>query len=110
MKYNQDTLYKKLIQSPRWFRLRNYYIREHPTCEVCGKPAFCVHHRIPLNRFRNDPEKMEQMCFNEDNLQSLCFEDHERIHKELGKNKNRKKHAEEYHKEKLDNFYKNYFE
>ena len=110
MKYQADTAYKKLIQSSRWTKVRNIYIKEHPTCEICGKPAVCVHHREPLNRFRNDPIKMEIMCFSEDNLQSLCFDCHERVHRELGKNKNKKEHVKEYHKEILERAIKEYFE
>ena len=110
MRYSTDTAYKKLIQSSRWGKVRNQYLKDHPTCEICGKPAVCVHHRVPLNRFRDDLVKMEQMCFDIENLQSLCFEDHEKVHMEFGKNKNKKEHAEAYHKEKLKNFYKNYFE
>ena len=110
MKYQADTAYKKLIQSSRWTKVRNIYIKEHPTCEICGKPAVCVHHREPVNRFRNDPIKMEIMCFSEDNLQSLCFDCHERVHRELGKNKNKKEHVKEYHKEILERAIKEYFE
>jgi 5-methylcytosine-specific restriction protein A len=110
MKYSTDTLYKQLIQSKEWQRVRNRYIREHPTCEICGKLAVCVHHRKPLNWYRNNPDRMRQLCFDEDNLQALCFDCHERVHRELGKNKNKKEHAAAYHKEKLDNFFKEYLE
>ena len=110
MKYCQDTNYKKLIQSKRWMQVRNKFIREHPICERCGKLATEVHHRVPLNRFRNDPFKMEQMAFDEDNLQSLCHVCHRQAHVELDSYKNRRENSKAYHEEKLNTFRKNYFE
>jgi 5-methylcytosine-specific restriction endonuclease McrA len=77
---------------------------------MCGKPGTEVHHRVPLMLFRSNPERMEQMAFDESNLMTCCRECHEKLHTILGKNKNKREHAEELHKERLKNFYKNYFE
>jgi len=110
MNYSKDTHYKQLIQSTRWQRVRNQFLKDHPTCEICGKLATEVHHRIPLNNFRNDPIKMEQMAFDPNNLQALCHDDHIHVHIELGKFNHKQEYAAAYRKEKLDTFYKNYFE
>lgn len=59
----------------RWTRLRNWHIRQHPVCELCGEPAEIVHHKVPV---RDDLT----MRLDEDNLQSLCRRCHDRIHKE----------------------------
>ena len=107
MKYIKDTYYKELIQSPRWRRVRNLYLHQHPICERCGKLATEVHHINNLMLYRDDPIKMEQMAFDEDNLMALCHDCHNKVHTEMGKNKNRVKNAEAYHKEKLENFLKN---
>lgn len=105
--YSKDTQYKKIIQSTRWRKVRNNFLRKHPTCERCGKLATEVHHIKNLMMFRNDPLKMEMMAFDEENLQALCHDCHREVHYEMGKNRNKKEHAEAYHKEKLDNFLKN---
>ena len=107
IRYSKDTNYKKLIQSKRWQAVRNAYIKAHPTCECCGKLATEVHHIVPLNKFRNDPLKMEMMAFDEENLQALCRECHRKKHVELESFRHRRENAEAYHKEKLDNFLKN---
>ncbi len=107
MKYSKDTNYQKLLHSKKWKLLRNKYLREHPICEMCGKPATEVHHIVPLNRFRDDPIKMEQMAFDEENLMSVDHPCHEKLHIEMGKNKRTKESLEAYHKERLDNFIKN---
>ena len=111
MRHPKDTHYKQIIQSQRWQIVRNKYIREHPICECChDKLAEVVHHIEPLMKFRDDLVKMEQMAFDEENLMSCCNACHEELHKQMGKNKNKLEHAIAYHKEKLESFYKNYFE
>ena len=54
----------------KWQRLRKLYIKAHPICVECGKPAEVVDHIIP---HRNDPELM----WNDDNWQSLCKRCHD---------------------------------
>jgi len=110
VRYVKDTLYKRLIQSKRWQQVRNRYLKEHPACERCGKPGEEVHHIKNLMQFREDPIKMEQMAFDDENLMTCCHECHQKLHYEMGKNRNKAEHAAAYHKEKLDNFYKEYFE
>lgn len=105
-RWEDEPLYKQLIHSRRWLKKRTAYIKEHPLCENCGKLAEEVHHIRPLNEFRNDPHMMEMMCFDDDNLQSLCKECHLQAHIELGKFKNRDFQA--INKEKVQNFIKNW--
>lgn len=47
------------------------YFREHPYCEICGKPAVQVHEII----LRSQGGK----CIS-DNMISLCLDDHDRAH------------------------------
>jgi hypothetical protein len=49
----------------QWRRTRNAYIREHPRCEQCGKPAREVHHRDhrgPPGPHGLDWTKLEALC------------------------------------------------
>ena len=59
-------------RSPKWQALRNAYLKAHPSCVVCGKPAEEVHHIAP---FHVDPAKELDIA----NLCSLCADDHLRI-------------------------------
>ncbi len=109
-KFCKDPNYVKIIQSTKWRKLRNKYLSEHPICERCGAAlATEVHHRIPLTKFVNDPEKMEQMAFDEENLMAVDSSCHVQLHKELGKYKYSKDNSKKYHKEQVINFFKNYF-
>lgn len=54
------------IRSPEWSKVREAYIKEHPTCEVCGKTEQCqVHHKLP---FHLHPE----LELNPTNFITLC--------------------------------------
>ena len=60
-----------------WRKIRNRYIKQHPLCEQCltdGRcvPAVLVHHRVPLGSGGTNEIN---------NLLSLCYSCHERIHK-----------------------------
>ena len=59
-------------RSPKWPALRNAYIKVHPSCIVCGKPAEEVHHVVPVHI---DPSKELDIS----NLCSVCSDDHLRI-------------------------------
>ena len=108
-KFCKDPNNVKLIKSSKWRKVRNEYLHEHPTCERCGKLATEVHHIKPLTRFKNDLPKMEQMAFDEDNLMAVCPSCHVKLHVELGKYKYNIEHSKNYHKEQVEDFFKNYF-
>lgn len=110
-KFCKDPNYVRLIQSTRWRKLRNQYLQEHPICERCHQYlATEVHHIVPLTKFKSDPVKMEQMAFDEDNLQSVCHDCHVKAHIELQKYKYNISNSQKYHKEQVQDFFKNYFE
>ena len=54
-----------------WKRIRDKYISEHPSCELCGREAQEVHHITPI---------CEGGGHNKSNLMSLCSECHTAIH------------------------------
>ena len=110
MAFVKDTNYKNLIQSTRWRKLRNTYLQQHPICEYCHtKLATEVHHIEPLMKYRNDLYMMEKMCFDEDNLMSVCHECHYGIHRELGKYSHKQQDVKDLVAEKLNKFNEEYF-
>jgi len=71
----------------QWKNLRNYYIRRHPLCEVCLEhdiitPANEVHHKVPFMSGTTDEDKYS-LLVDEDNLLSVCYSCHDKIHREL---------------------------
>jgi 5-methylcytosine-specific restriction endonuclease McrA len=52
----------------RWHKCRDAYLRRHPLCVVCGKPARMVDHIVPLSQ--------GGAMLDEDNWQSMCWKDH----------------------------------
>lgn len=82
---SDDTLYKRLIHSARWPRLRNLTLRESPVCADCGGLAQEVHHIIPPDRYRDDPDEVMRLMFDPSNLVSLCRRCHTGRHIMMGK-------------------------
>jgi len=65
-----------MMRKPSQKRKEDYfrqllYFHEHPSCQICGSKAMDVHHII----YKSEGGKAE-----EDNLISLCREDHNRAH------------------------------
>ena len=54
----------------RWARRRRQFLREHPTCVLCGRPAMHVHHRIAL---RDGGDASDE------NLLALCHSCHSSV-------------------------------
>ena len=55
-----------------WTKFRAMYLRQHPVCNRCNRPASVPHHVVHLD---NGGAK-----YDEDNLEPLCRECHEREH------------------------------
>ena len=78
-------LYVKLMNSARWKKLRDDWLRQHPLCDECKRngiteAATCVHHVTPVESGRTDRE-CEQLAYSWSNLQSLCYQCHAEIHR-----------------------------
>lgn len=78
-KYDRDLAVRRRY-GRAWKRIRDWYIQEHPLCELCqqeGKltPAEEVHHKKPL---------AEGGTHARDNLVALCKSCHARIHSQRG--------------------------
>ena len=85
--YIHNNVSAKYYNSKQWHNLRNYYIRRHPLCEIClskgiVKAAEEVHHKIPYLRGNTDEERWKLLT-DEDNLQSLCCECHDEVHRKM---------------------------
>lgn len=78
-------------KTTRWQSCREKYINKHPLCEKCLEagaitPARYVHHKIHLTETN---VKDIRIAYGEDNLQSLCYECHEREHERKKKRRYR---------------------
>jgi len=75
---------KKFYQSKEWKKIRDYVMmRDKYLCQVCGRPAEEVHHKIHLTpKNIHDPKIAET-----DNLISLCRDCHFNIHREQHRQK-----------------------
>lgn len=104
MSFNNTRAYIKLIGSHRWKRMRRKKISDNPLCEICDsmgvvKPASEVHHIVPIE---SDPARMEELCFDENNLQSLCHDCHVQVHIDMRSKS--KEVTKQRNKDKTDNF------
>jgi len=84
---NRKIEYRKLISTARWHRMSATYKVLHPFCEECLKrglyvPAAEVHHKHPVER-GHSPKEMEQLCFSQSNLESVCASCHKELHRRL---------------------------
>lgn len=98
MSRNKD--YQHLLNSKRWKQLRQWKLRQNPLCEVCEREgkvcsAVDVHHIVPTETAHTLVE-MEHLCFNPNNLMSVCIPCHIAIHKEA------RSHTKEAHRQRED--------
>ena len=83
MRHNND--YRMLINSKRWREVRDHKLTLNPLCEMCEAegivtPARDVHHIIEVESAKSIGE-MASLCYNLNNLQSLCRAHHNEIHR-----------------------------
>lgn len=92
---------------------RRRKIAQNPLCEECLKmspprftPTQCVHHLTEIESARTDAEAWD-LATSMNNLQSLCFECHRKVHAE------KRSHSKEAHKqrnsERLERFKARHF-
>lgn len=103
---NAQGYYKKLITSPRWVKLRAEKVANNPLCENCllsdiTTPTEEVHHIRPVES-APDQHTMLLLCFDYNNLQSLCSKCHKTVHIEL--KSYTKEETQKRNKAKTDNF------
>ena len=77
----------RIYNSREWQSLRLRKLTANPLCEVClskglVESARVVHHITPIET-ATDYQSMRAIAFRYDNLQSLCFQCHSDIHKQM---------------------------
>lgn len=82
MTYRNNPEIAKKYYSRRWKKLRHYKLIQNPLCERCLKKGFynaakIVHHK----EYITDLNYLDDyVFFNIDNLESLCFDCHQKEH------------------------------
>lgn len=82
-----DAERRKIYNSERWRKLREWKFVCNPLCEVCAKenkivPAEDIHHIVSFMS-TDDPQQRLCLAYDFDNLMSLCKQCHQRIHNKL---------------------------
>lgn len=80
-------IYRELINTTRWRKLRASKLSAQPLCERCQEAGYVtaaseVHHRRPVEWVKGWQAQSQRM-FDMTNLMSLCHQCHVEIHKEL---------------------------
>ena len=75
-----------LYNTKQWKKLRNWYIMQHPCCEIhlkhgIVKPAQAIHHAIPFMLGATEDEQ-KKLFYSVDNLMALCNNCHKQVHAE----------------------------
>lgn len=83
----QSYIKNKLYNSQRWRTLRELKIQQSPLCEICisggvVRPTEEIHHITPISTGLSFDD-MQVLCYDFDNLQSLCKDCHRETHKSL---------------------------
>lgn len=83
----QSYIKNKLYNSQRWRDLRAIKIQQSPLCEICISEGVVrateeIHHIVPISTGLTYDD-MQQLCYDFDNLQSLCKDCHHKIHQAL---------------------------
>ena len=66
----ESAAYHYLYSSSKWRQASAYWLKVHPVCEVCGRPAQVVDHIIPH-------KGNVRMFWDKGNWQSLCKHCHD---------------------------------
>lgn len=105
---SRDKDYQRLLNSKQWKRLRQWQLQREPLCEMCKlegiiTSAIDVHHKVPVESAHN-LDDMARLCFNPDNLQSLCISCHANLHRQA------RSHSREAHKQREEDRLKRFIE
>lgn len=95
--YDRDPVYRRLITSRRWARLRRAVLSARPLCALCAEQgrvaaAVEVHHIEPVEHGLTAAEK-ERLMFSPQNLLPLCHACHVALHTAMGRSGRRQAEA-----------------
>lgn len=104
-------IYRQMIVSARWRRLRAQVLQAHPLCQECERAgrvraAAEVHHITPVDSVPTVAAK-EALMFAPSNLVALCHRCHNAAHRQLGKYDYEQRKERE--REQLRQFYADMF-
>lgn len=87
---SRDPRYQKLLNSKRWAEVKAFVdARAEGLCERCKREGFITpgkdhHHIIPVESANpDDPQAMERLAYDVNNIELLCIPCHSKTHKEL---------------------------
>lgn len=87
---SRDPRYQKLLNSKRWAEVKAFVdARAEGLCERCKREGFITpgkdhHHIIPVESANpDDPQAMERLAYDVNNIELLCIPCHIKTHKEL---------------------------
>ena len=102
------------MNSPEWRAIKAEKLKMNPYCEIHEEqgikiPAACIHHIREVESGQTEEESRE-LCYNIDNLQSLCVYCHHKIHNGKGYNKSaaRKKRLQDSQNRWIAGIYKKF--
>lgn len=87
--HDDDSLYRRMIHSAQWARLRRSKLAVCPLCERCQaegrlRAATEVHHVVPVDDAMSASDK-RRLMFDPHNLRALCHDCHVQTHTEMGR-------------------------
>lgn len=82
MTYRDNPEIAKKYRSKRWQKLRRFKLIQNPLCERCLKRGYynaakIIHHKEYVTDLNYEDD---DVFFNIDNLESLCFDCHQKEH------------------------------
>lgn len=107
---SKDRNYRRLVSSTRWQKLAlRMKTKAGWRCSECGRVTqrLAVHH-VQAVEDTTDTEEMERRCYDENNLQVLCYDCHKRKHEyRQGTHQERERQRVERMKETMKNLNEN---
>lgn len=90
--YKHNNQSQGYYNSKGWKTLRNAYYCSHPLCERCllkgiSKQTDEIHHIIPYLTGKTEDERW-RLLLDPNNLQALCSQCHDEVHKQMKKANN----------------------
>lgn len=77
--YNKQAT-QAVYNTPRWKQLRAFKLMMNPICEKCEALGITrqtteIHHKVPFD-INDTPERIEELAYDYNNLESLCDDCH----------------------------------
>ena len=94
---SRDKRYQKLLNSREWLEVKRLvWQRAEGLCERCQREGFITagvdcHHKVPVESANpDDPQGMERLAYDVNNIELLCVPCHIKTHQEMQSHKKEK--------------------